>query len=268
MENLYELLGVPSDVDADKLKKAYREAAKACHPDHHGGDRNAAGRFRQIVQAYELLRDADRRAAYDRLLSQPRPFSAKLKRAISKTKHHILYDGVPAVVLAIILVSGYTLFVRISETPVNEAVKTIGDSDAFRSAQRSNAERDNPDAITPPPAASVPRNDTLANDPRALEATKNEPASGQAGEHTTDVAGHGGHSDIATDQPNADDPGKNQGLYVFDRHKLSERPATVRRRAADRPPFKQASLENRHSSACSGSQSCPGTVPPLFGVGF
>ncbi len=267
MKNLYDLLGVPSDVDADKLKKAYREAAKASHPDHHADDLNAAGRFRQIVQAYELLRDADRRAAYDRLLSQPRPFSAKLKRAISRAKHHILYDGVPAVVLAIILVTGYTLFVRISETPTNEAVKTIGDSDAFRSAQRDNAKGDNPDAITPPPAASVPRNDTLANDPRALEVTKNEPASGQPGEHTTDAAGNAGHSDIATDQPNADDPGKNQGLHVFDRHRLSERPPAVRRRA-DSPPFKQASLENGRSSACSGSQSCPGTVPPLFGVGF
>ena len=50
--------------------------------------------------------------------------------------------------------------------------------------------------------------------------------------------------------------------------KISERPLpAVKRRAASRPPFKQALLQDRNTSACTGSQSCSGGVLPLFGVG-
>jgi hypothetical protein len=50
--------------------------------------------------------------------------------------------------------------------------------------------------------------------------------------------------------------------------KISERPLPpVKRRAASRPPFKQALLQDRNTSACTGSQSCSGGVLPLFGVG-
>jgi hypothetical protein len=50
--------------------------------------------------------------------------------------------------------------------------------------------------------------------------------------------------------------------------KISTRPLpAVKRRAASRPPFKQALLQDRNTSACTGSQSCSGGVRPLFGVG-
>src|SRR3974377_1715146 len=118
MQNLYDLLGVRPDDDAENLRKAYRKAAKASHPDHHGGDQDAAERFRQIVEAYDILRDAEQRASYDRLLEfQRKPLRANLKRAISELKHHILHDAVVAVVLAVVLAGGYQLFVRILEPP-------------------------------------------------------------------------------------------------------------------------------------------------------
>jgi hypothetical protein len=50
--------------------------------------------------------------------------------------------------------------------------------------------------------------------------------------------------------------------------KISARPLpAVKRRVASRAPFKQALLQDRNPAACTGSQSCSGGVPPLFGVG-
>jgi curved DNA-binding protein CbpA len=107
MKNFYDLLGARPDDDAETLRKAYRKAAKASHPDHHGGDQDAAAQFRQILETYNILRDAEQRAAYNRFLEfQREPLRAKLKRAISELKHHILYDAVAAVVLTIAVAGG------------------------------------------------------------------------------------------------------------------------------------------------------------------
>jgi tetratricopeptide (TPR) repeat protein len=56
---------VRPDADADGIKKAFRKAAKAYHPDLRGGDPEAASRFRRIVEARAVLCDPDQRAAYD-----------------------------------------------------------------------------------------------------------------------------------------------------------------------------------------------------------
>lgn len=62
----YDLLGVdPSASDAE-LKKAYRKASLANHPDKNPGDEGAHLRFQEVSEAYETLADADKRAAYDR----------------------------------------------------------------------------------------------------------------------------------------------------------------------------------------------------------
>jgi tetratricopeptide (TPR) repeat protein len=70
MNTLYNLLGIPPDADNETLKKAFREAVKATHPDSQAGQPDALSRFRQIVAAYALLRDAKQRATYDWLLQQ------------------------------------------------------------------------------------------------------------------------------------------------------------------------------------------------------
>lgn len=72
MQTLYDLLGARRDDDAESLKKAYRNAVKANHPDFHADDPGAAERFRQITAAYDILRDPAQRAAYDRTLDPPR----------------------------------------------------------------------------------------------------------------------------------------------------------------------------------------------------
>jgi molecular chaperone DnaJ len=64
--DLYEVLGVPRDVDEDAIKKAYRKIAFESHPDRNPGDKVAEQRFKDATEAYEVLRDAQKRAAYDR----------------------------------------------------------------------------------------------------------------------------------------------------------------------------------------------------------
>ncbi|HEU0014139.1 MAG TPA: molecular chaperone DnaJ [Longimicrobium sp.] len=66
MRDYYEVLGVARDADGEAIKKAYRKLALQYHPDRSGGDKEAEERFKEATEAYEILRDADKRAAYDR----------------------------------------------------------------------------------------------------------------------------------------------------------------------------------------------------------
>jgi molecular chaperone DnaJ len=66
MRDYYEILGVARDADADTIKKAYRKLALQYHPDRNSDDHDAEDRFREATEAYEVLRDAEKRAAYDR----------------------------------------------------------------------------------------------------------------------------------------------------------------------------------------------------------
>ena len=66
MRDYYEVLGVARSADADAIKKAYRKLALQFHPDRNGGDKEAEAKFKEATEAYEVLRDADKRAAYDR----------------------------------------------------------------------------------------------------------------------------------------------------------------------------------------------------------
>ena len=55
--NPYQVLGVSQTADEDTIKKAYRKAAKECHPDTHPGDKRAEERFKKIGEAYRILSD-------------------------------------------------------------------------------------------------------------------------------------------------------------------------------------------------------------------
>jgi molecular chaperone DnaJ len=66
MRDYYEILGVQRGADADAIKRAYRKLALQHHPDRNSGSADAEDRFKELTEAYEVLRDPDKRAAYDR----------------------------------------------------------------------------------------------------------------------------------------------------------------------------------------------------------
>ena len=62
----YALLAVTKTANADEIKKAYRKMAMQYHPDRNPGDKEAEHKFKEISEAYQVLSDYERRAAYDR----------------------------------------------------------------------------------------------------------------------------------------------------------------------------------------------------------
>jgi molecular chaperone DnaJ len=65
-QDYYELLGVPRGADEATIKAAYRRLAKEHHPDHKNGCKESEARFKSINEAYDVLKDPQKRAAYDR----------------------------------------------------------------------------------------------------------------------------------------------------------------------------------------------------------
>lgn len=65
-QDYYDLLSVSKNADAAEIKKAYRKAAVKYHPDKNPDDPSAEEKFKEVSQAYEVLSDEDKRAAYDR----------------------------------------------------------------------------------------------------------------------------------------------------------------------------------------------------------
>ena len=64
-EDFYDILGVVQNSSSDEIKKAYRKKAMQYHPDRNQGDDAAEQRFKEINEAYDVLKDDQKRAAYD-----------------------------------------------------------------------------------------------------------------------------------------------------------------------------------------------------------
>jgi DnaJ-like protein len=220
MQNLYDLLGVRPDDDAENLRKAYRKAAKESHPDHHGGDPEATLRFRLITEAYDILRDAEQRAAYDQLLeSERRPFRWKVKRALSDMKRHIVCDVTAGAVLAALLAVGYELYAGMSQAPAGEAAEIAAVQPAV---QRSAATPQMPMPIPIPAAIPVtpipvaPAAIAATADGGVVETTKSGPA--QAGQ-AIEVVTRDSEADIQVEPAGAKgagDPVKNREAESHD----------------------------------------------------
>ena len=111
MKTLYELLGALPDDDAERLRAAFRKAAKANHPDNNPGDPDAPRRFRQVVRANAILSDERQRATYDRLLAialQQQGLEAE--RGISSSAiRKMAPDAIAIAILSVAFIGGYLL---------------------------------------------------------------------------------------------------------------------------------------------------------------
>ncbi|MEM6906978.1 MAG: DnaJ domain-containing protein, partial [Pseudomonadota bacterium] len=63
--DFYEVLGVGRSASEADIKKAFRAKARQLHPDQNKDDPKAASEFKEVNQAYEVLKDAEKKAAYD-----------------------------------------------------------------------------------------------------------------------------------------------------------------------------------------------------------
>jgi curved DNA-binding protein CbpA len=111
MKTLYELLGALPDDDAERLRAAFRKAAKANHPDNNPSDPDAPHRFRQVVRANAILSDERQRATYDRLLAIAlQQQSSESERGISsRTIRKIAPDALAITILSVAFIGIYLL---------------------------------------------------------------------------------------------------------------------------------------------------------------
>ena len=65
-QDYYAALGVSKTASADDIKRAFRKLAMQCHPDRNPGDKEAEHKFKELNEAYDILKDEQKRAAYDR----------------------------------------------------------------------------------------------------------------------------------------------------------------------------------------------------------
>ena len=65
-KDYYDVLGVEKNCDEKTLKTAFRKLAKQHHPDHNSGNPDSESKFKEVSEAYERLKNAESRAAYDR----------------------------------------------------------------------------------------------------------------------------------------------------------------------------------------------------------
>ena len=65
-DDYYQTLGIDRQAGNDDIKKAYRKLAMKYHPDRNPGDKRAEQKFKEVNEAYEVLKDDEKRAAYIR----------------------------------------------------------------------------------------------------------------------------------------------------------------------------------------------------------
>ena len=142
MPTLYELLEALPEDDADGLRRSFRKAAKANHPDNNPGDPDAAQRFRRLARAHAILQDEAQRATYDASLAKAR--RQRAKRTIFSEFRGLLPHALSSMVIALVSIAVFLLFqnfsrMRIAATQVEEISARAPSLAAAMPAQPSDA---------------------------------------------------------------------------------------------------------------------------------
>ena len=152
MGTLYDLLGALPGDDAESLRKAFRKAAKATHPDTNPGNPDAALRFRELVRAYDILTDNEQRSTYDHLLAIAlRPPATKPTRTY-EVVGKFASNTMAATAISAVLVGGYAVFGLFSEPP--GAAEIVADRAAGGPYE----------AVSTPPGAAIALSDRYYRD--------------------------------------------------------------------------------------------------------
>lgn len=93
MSDYYGRLGVSRHASLTEIKAAYRKLAKLHHPDANPGDQGAEQRFKQIVEAYEILSDEEKRKAYDEQSGRARGTSSQGKQTPDRSQSSARAEG-------------------------------------------------------------------------------------------------------------------------------------------------------------------------------
>ena len=119
MPTLYELLEALPEDDADGLRRAFRKAAKANHPDNNPDDPDAPQRFRRIVRAHAILQDEAQRATYDASLAKAQRQQALTSKRKSVTGFRsLLPHAISGVVIAFVSIGAFLLIENLSRTRI------------------------------------------------------------------------------------------------------------------------------------------------------
>ena len=120
MQTLYDLLGALPDDDADRLRSAFRKAAKASHPDNNPDDPDAPHKFRRIVRAHGILGDERQRATYDWLLAvadRQRGLDSKRNSFGSETRN-LLPNAIAGAAISLVSISAFLIFGYVSRVDI------------------------------------------------------------------------------------------------------------------------------------------------------
>lgn len=89
----YQRLGISRTATLEEIKQAFRGGAKGCHPDTHPGDKEAEEKFKEINEAYQVLSDEEKKAAYDNLRRQAERARASGGRTFDKNSWLDIFDN-------------------------------------------------------------------------------------------------------------------------------------------------------------------------------
>ena len=106
----YEVLGVSRTATQEEIKKGYRRMAMKYHPDRNKGDKHAEEKFKQVGEAYEVLKDEQKRAAYDRYGRSALPQATAVLRSTAEPEAPVPADSGGSEVLMLLSSATWAIF--------------------------------------------------------------------------------------------------------------------------------------------------------------